>query len=237
MQPMARSIIRAVKTTKWGSALAVVLLTGAGCTPMDDVFQAIFGRSMRVQSSLGAYEHPLPPPEGAVPFSAGNFPAAAGAVNLGQPEVTEIPKPVTLIQLIQQAPEVTEIPNPVEATPASLARGETMFNRACQPCHGSLGNGDGPVTNAGMPSFGLTTPQAVAFTDGYIYSLIRIGRGAMPPYGHQIAHYDRWHIVNYVRELQRPLALPEEPIDQSEDLPDQGGDPVAQDASPTAQDR
>jgi hypothetical protein len=25
----------------------------------------------------------------------------------------------------------------------------------------------------------------------------------MPPYGHRITHFDRWHIVNYVRELQR----------------------------------
>lgn len=24
----------------------------------------------------------------------------------------------------------------------------------------------------------------------------------MPAYGHQIGHYDRWHIVNYVRRLQ-----------------------------------
>lgn len=24
----------------------------------------------------------------------------------------------------------------------------------------------------------------------------------MPAYGHQISHYDRWHIVNYVRQMQ-----------------------------------
>jgi len=28
----------------------------------------------------------------------------------------------------------------------------------------------------------------------------------MPPYGHQISHYDRWHVVNYVRQLQGPQA-------------------------------
>jgi hypothetical protein len=30
----------------------------------------------------------------------------------------------------------------------------------------------------------------------------------MPPYGHQIAHFDRWHIVNYVRQLQRTAGTP-----------------------------
>ena len=33
--------------------------------------------------------------------------------------------------------------------------------------------------------------------------MIRLGRGLMPPYGHQISHFDRWHVVNYVRQLQR----------------------------------
>jgi mono/diheme cytochrome c family protein len=48
----------------------------------------------------------------------------------------------------------------------------------------------------------------VALTDGYIYTLIRVGRGIMPAYAHQIAHYDRWHVVNYVRQLQGPQAAP-----------------------------
>ena len=31
----------------------------------------------------------------------------------------------------------------------------------------------------------------------------------MPPYGHQIPNFDRWHIVNYVRQLQgRPRGAP-----------------------------
>ena len=200
---MAEGGWESVRTARGLTVLAAVL-TGAGCSPMDDVLQAVFGRSMRVQSSIGAYENPILPPEGSVPFAASNFPPAPGMVNLGQPEVAEIPARVTQAQLFQQAPEVTEIPNPVEATPASLARGETMFNRACSPCHGTAGDGTGPVTSAGIPPFSLLSPQAIEYTDGYMYSLIRIGRGIMPPYGHQISHYDRWHIVNYVRQLQGP---------------------------------
>jgi hypothetical protein len=45
-------------------------------------------------------------------------------------------------------------------------------------------------------------------TDGYIYGMIRVGRGLMPPYGHQVAHFDRWNIVNYVRQLQRNAGTP-----------------------------
>ena len=190
---------------RWPSVLAVVFL-GAGCSPLDDVLQGIFGRSMRVQSSIGAYENPLPPPNGSVPFAAGNFPAAPGMVNVGQPEVAEVPPPVTQAQLFQQAPEITEIPNPIPATTASLSRGEEVFNRACSPCHGTAGDGTGPVTRSGIPPFSLLVTSAMSLTDGYIYSIIRVGRGIMPPYGHQISHYDRWHVVNYVRQLQGPQA-------------------------------
>ena len=28
----------------------------------------------------------------------------------------------------------------------------------------------------------------------------------MPAYGHQIGHYDRWHVVNYLRRLQGAAA-------------------------------
>ncbi len=194
-----------------GAAVALLLAVTAGCSPLDDVLQGVFGRSMRVQPSLGTYENPIAPPEGSVPFAAGNFPAAPGVVNVGQPEVAAIPEPVTQTQLFQQLPEVTGIVNPVAASPASLARGEVVFNRACSPCHGAAADGQGPVTTAGIPAFSLLTPIAAGYPDGYLYTIIRIGRGIMPAYGHQISHYDRWHVVNYLRSLQDQAGLIQPP--------------------------
>jgi mono/diheme cytochrome c family protein len=192
------------------AALAAVLF-GAGCTPLDNVMVSIFGRSMRSQPSLGTYEGPLNPPVGSVAFSSGNYSAGPGEVNLGEPDGTAAPAPITREQVGQAMlnpenfPEIVGLVNPVEATEASLARGEELFNRACAPCHGSTGVGDGPVTRvAPALSRPLNTPTAAAYSDGYIYSIIRVGRGLMPQYGHQISHYDRWHVVNYLRQLQGP---------------------------------
>ena len=51
-------------------------------------------------------------------------------------------------------------------------------------------------------------------TDGYIFGMIRNGRGLMPPYN-RIEEADRWDVVNYLRALQSggpvdkgPLAEP-----------------------------
>ncbi len=185
----------------WVLAALLVASTGA-CTPMDDALVAIFGRSMREQPAIQPYQNPLLPPEGSVSFASGNFPPAPGVVNLGQPDGTPVPERFTALQLLQSIPEINAIENPVAPDEASLARGEIMYNRTCAPCHAMDGAGNGPVTRAGVPQRSVLSPEAIALSDGYLYTIIRIGRGGMPQYGHQITHYDRWHVVNYVRRLQ-----------------------------------
>ena len=90
--------------------------------------------------------------------------------------------------------------NPLAGQPAS-ARGDTLYHTVCAVCHGDTGNADSPVS-AKVAALPLTTPRAIAWSDGYIYSIIRYGRGVMPRYGPQVRGINRWEIVNYVRKLQ-----------------------------------
>ena len=189
-------------------ALALTL-TLSGCIPMDNVLQEIFGRSMRDQPSFDPYENPLMPPEGAVSFAGGNHPGAAGQVNIGQPEGNpeDVPTLSPLIMAQSMAPggPVNDMVNPVPATPASLERGKVVYDRMCAICHGPLGNpAEAPILPKLPPmvAFPLANGGALLRTDGYIYGMITVGRGIMPAYGHQIAHYDRWNVVNYIRQLQ-----------------------------------
>ncbi len=105
--------------------------------------------------------------------------------------------------------------NPSPASAASLVNGRKYYQINCAVCHGDRGAGDGPVTKFGMPGIGITTDMTKARTDGYIYGMIRNGRGLMPSYN-RIEEMDRWDVVNYVRALQGgaasvavgPLAAP-----------------------------
>jgi mono/diheme cytochrome c family protein len=94
------------------------------------------------------------------------------------------------------------VANPITDPAPTLARGDTLYQVFCGVCHGSTGQGDGPVgRRVGAPS--LLIEKARALTDGHIYSLIRYGRGVMPRYGDKIFDAgDRWAVVNYVRKLQ-----------------------------------
>jgi mono/diheme cytochrome c family protein len=95
------------------------------------------------------------------------------------------------------------IANPVPADSASVNRGRLNFQINCAVCHGPGGMGNGTVAKYGMPgpSIGAGSNAANSLTDGYIFGMIRNGRGLMPPYN-RIEEPDRWDIVNYLRTLQ-----------------------------------
>lgn len=182
----------------------VLIVSSAACTPMDDVLAAIFGRSMRDQPSLDPYEMTLDAPENSVPFASGNLTAGPYQFNIGQPERgADIPD---FGQADLATPVVNGMVNPVAVDAASLARGEEMYLRTCAVCHGETGVGAEAYIASKhplLPIYNLSGPQVAGYTDGYIYGMIRVGRGLMPAYGHQVSNFDRWHIVNYVRTLQR----------------------------------
>ena len=204
-----------------GLSLTLVLMTVlSACSPMDQVLGTIFGRSMRDQRSFDPYENPLPAPENSIAFSAGNYAAGPGLVNVGQPDgAADVPMEFEQLDVLLQRPVVVDLANPVPPTAESLARGEVLFLRYCAVCHGPDGAGttcyfDDP--EIGWPCvYPLTSQNVIDFPDGYIYGMIRVGRGIMPAYGHQIGHYDRWNVVNYIRQLQGAVSSPGQAPDGS----------------------
>jgi mono/diheme cytochrome c family protein len=106
--------------------------------------------------------------------------------------------------------------NPVPPDSASLANGRKYYVINCAVCHGMTGAGDGTATKYGIFPFAVASGPARGRTDGYIFGMIRNGRGNMPSYN-RIEERDRWDVVNYVRALQGgpgagvptgPLAFP-----------------------------
>jgi len=193
----------------WVGAL---LIASGACKPVDDF--AVFAvsligvetadRSMRDSRSFDPYEMTILPPENSVPFAAGNITPGPGRLNTGQPEIGVMPAPFTQEDLL--SPVVQDLANPVPADAASLERGEVLFNRICAVCHGPEGVGSEANIVQFFPllaSYNISGAPAAGYTDGFLYGKIRVGGPIMPAYAHQISHFDRWNIVNYLRVLQR----------------------------------
>jgi mono/diheme cytochrome c family protein len=127
-------------------------------------------------------------PQGSVPIRGGSPPSFI----------------VSYANLPNTVDSMSTMPNPTPVSDASLANGHRYYQINCAVCHGDSGDGAGGATQFGFPPISILTPAAVARTDGYIYGIIRNGRGLMPNYN-RIEHMDRWDVVNYVRGLQGQL--------------------------------
>lgn len=163
-------------------ALAALSLALAGCrgTEIEDALAMVeWFSNMRDQVAVEPYETaPRMPPDGAVETNAG--------VPLGS-----LPD------------DYTEVQNPTPATQASRERGKEVYDIFCNVCHGPEGRGGGSIEGPyprGLINR-LVTVRAQEYTDGYLFGMISVGRGLMPNY-RRIPQEDRWHTVNYVRQLQ-----------------------------------
>lgn len=125
---------------------------------------------------------------------------AEGTVPVIHP-LGDVPAPYTQAQLDSVAPTLT---NPLPASPEVIERGRVMYERQCSVCHGVQADGAGSVIAPNKfvyaPAIGAGSPT-VNRTDGYLYAVIDVGRGQMPPYGHRMTHLDRWAVVSYMRQL------------------------------------
>lgn len=113
-------------------------------------------------------------------------------------QVSSMPLPATIDSM-------SFLLNPTSPDDSSLVNGRMYFQINCAVCHGLAGEGDGTVTKFGMPGISLVNDVTKGRTDGYIWGMIRNGRGLMPSYN-RIDEMDRWDVVNYVRGLQGRLS-------------------------------
>lgn len=188
------------------AVVAVALMSTSACTALDDAMVFMFGRSMRDQASFDPYENTRSPADAAVSFSSGNFAPDPNSVMYGTPTEHDYDVPdFDAAYTVRFDPMLDSLENPLTADQADPARGEELYIRVCAPCHGEAGLGAEAYLVEQWPAlqvYDLAGETVQGYSDGYLYAMVRVGRGQMPQYGHQVTHFDRWHIVNYVRQLQ-----------------------------------
>ena len=85
-----------------------------------------------------------------------------------------------------------------------MERGRDRFTIYCQPCHGSVGDGNGITKQYGMgatPTY--HDPRLRDMAEGEIFNTITHGKGNMQTYADKLLPEDRWAVILYVRALQR----------------------------------
>jgi mono/diheme cytochrome c family protein len=202
----------------------VMLGASAGCTDaagydLDMLLGHVpFFSYMRTSPAPAPYEMPRLPAEGSIPAVTPRG---------------DLPPPFTQQDLVQGAPSVVGLQNPLQPTADVLARGRDQYEQHCSVCHGPQGAGDGTIIGPGRFPFASPVHAAAVtgLSDGYLYGIIRVGRGLMPAYGERMGHLDRWAVVLYMRHLgvQPGVTVPAEaPIAPAEGTAAPGGEPAEQ---------
>ena len=113
------------------------------------------------------------------------------------------PPPKDIIELVRARLEAGRtLVNPIRKLPESLARGRQLYERHCLVCHGEQGRGNGPVGRQFVPQpMELNLDYVQLQPDGQIFYTISHGSIAMPFYRQAIAAEDRWHLVNFIKEV------------------------------------
>lgn len=174
------------------AVLAAVALTALGATGCTDIESAMARvpilNFMHESPAFDPYEAPRDAPPNAVPVESPG-------------EQWEPPVEPTEAGLNEWGNSLT---NPLPMSDSVVNRGAAVFATYCAVCHGVTAQGDGPIVGGGkFPlATNLTLPTTVDRSDGYIYAIVRVGRGLMPSYK-RIPPHDRWAVVNYVRHLQQ----------------------------------
>ena len=111
--------------------------------------------------------------------------------------------PKDIIELVQARLAAGRfLVNPERKSPESLTRGKEMYELHCLVCHGEQGRGDGPVGKKFVPQpMELNLDYVQLQPDGQLFYTISHGSLRMPAYRQAIPAEDRWHLVNFIKEM------------------------------------
>ncbi len=164
----------AYKRLIWIGVVAVLALIVAEIFAYD-VIKIDWVSFMEIQPAYQPMYDPLPVPTDSIPIEGPAYISAIGA-------------PV----------------NPVKAGTASISRGMELYKLDCMMCHGTLAQGDGPISiYLQNRPYDLTSLPVQALTDGGLFMTITNGvAGKMPALNENFTVRERWDLVNYVRSLK-----------------------------------
>lgn len=129
--------------------------------------------------------------------------------------------PITGREVIYTMAVARELDSPFPVIDATLIKGSELYRVNCAVCHGTGGEGDGPMRQRmtesgyrGFPADLTSTGPTAAKSDGEVFQIISQGfAGAydmppesflMPPFRKLLTSDERWMIIQYIRQTFQP---------------------------------
>ena len=93
----------------------------------------------------------------------------------------------------------------VEPTPENISKGQAIYKKHCQMCHGATGMGDGPAGKRLNPKpYNFQDKEKMAAeTDEHLFKDITKGKGPMPAFERKLKENERWIVLHYIRTFAK----------------------------------
>ncbi len=88
-----------------------------------------------------------------------------------------------------------------------IEHGKKVFNQTCAACHGTAGDGQGPIVVSGAYA-GVPNYKDRDITIGSVHYVITHGRNSMGSYAGQLTPGDRWRVALYVMSAFKGGTVP-----------------------------
>lgn len=187
--------------------LTTVLLNS--CGPKDNpplvyfpdmYFPVAYDPLMKAQDAYSKHENEIPAfvkNNGATGLSPVNGTVAQNADGVADEAANVAMTPDQYNNGYNEALKITASPlNPANQK-ADIERGKILFEKTCAACHGTAGDGQGPIVVSGAYS-GVPKYADRQITVGSVHYVLTNGRNAMGSYAGQLKPGDRWRVAMYV---------------------------------------
>lgn len=93
-----------------------------------------------------------------------------------------------------------ELKNPLEPTEEVLASGKRLYSLHCQHCHGTNGDGQGPLNKSAqyadrVPDYRQRIPT---ISEGKAFHSVTYGRNIMGAHAYILSPTERWQVISYI---------------------------------------
>ena len=96
-----------------------------------------------------------------------------------------------------------DLTNPIKFSETNLEKGQDLYTKFCQHCHGEKGAGDGGViTYGGHSKPGAYDGALKGLPVGKMFHTLTNGKGMMGSHASQLTKTERWQVIFYVQALQ-----------------------------------
>jgi hypothetical protein len=96
--------------------------------------------------------------------------------------------------------------SPFKFTDETVLKGQAVFQRNCQSCHGEPGKGN--FVNLTPPPGDPATGKFQTQVDGALFYKMTTGRSPMPQFKEILSEEERWQVISYFRSFNKNYVQP-----------------------------